>query len=89
MTLARERGFGYGPSKAALNAITKSLSVDLAPRQITVIAITPGWVNTDMGADGAKIEVEESAHGIREVIARASMESTGRFFEYDGAELPW
>ena len=49
MTLARDRGFGYGPSKAALNAITKSLSVDLAPRQITVIAITPGWVNTDMG----------------------------------------
>ena len=89
MTLARDRGFGYGPSKAALNAITKSLSVDLAPRQITVIAITPGWVNTDMGADGAKIEVEESVHGIRKVIARATMESTGHFFEYDGAELPW
>ena len=42
-----------------------------------------------MGADGAKIEVEESVRGIRDVIARATLRSTGRFFEYDGAELPW
>ena len=68
MTLARDRGFGYGPSKAA---------------SANHSAITPGWVNTDMGADGAKIEVEQSVH------ARATMESTGRFFEYDGTELPW
>lgn len=89
ITLARDKGFGYGPSKAALNAITKRLSIELAPRQITVIAITPGWVNTDMGAHGANIEVAESVRGIRDVIARASMHTTGRFFEYDGRELPW
>ena len=69
--------------------LPKACRLNLAPRQIIVIAITPGWVNTDMGADGANIEVEESVRGIRDVIARTTMESTGRFFEYDGVELPW
>ena len=89
ITHARDRGFGYGPSKAALNAITKSLSIDFAPRQITVIAITPGWVNTDMGREGAIIEVEESVRGIRAVIADATIKSSGHFFEYDGSEVAW
>ena len=49
IALADDTGFGYGASKAALNAITKSLSVDWRASNVIVIAITPGWVRTDMG----------------------------------------
>lgn len=89
MTLADDKGFGYGSSKAALNAITKSLSVDFASKLIAVVAITPGWVSTDMGGAEANLTVQESVRGMREVIEGVTMEHSGRFYAYDGQEVPW
>lgn len=40
----------YGASKGAVIAFTKSLAVELAPRNITVNSVAPGWVDTDMAA---------------------------------------
>ena len=79
----------YRASKAALNQISKCISVALAPRGITVILFHPGWVSTDMGGAEAPVAPEDSAAGIRAVIARASPADNGRFFNYDGEELPW
>jgi len=39
---------GYAMSKAALHGITKSLSIELAPRNIRVNCIAPGFVKTPM-----------------------------------------
>ena len=41
----------YGASKAGLNSLSQSLAVALAPRNIHVVAIAPGWVLTDMTKD--------------------------------------
>lgn len=41
---------GYATTKGAIDSLTKALSIDLAPHNITVNAIAPGWVNTQMGA---------------------------------------
>ena len=79
----------YRASKAALNQVSKCLSVALAPRGITVILFHPGWVSTDMGGSQAPVTPEDSAAGIRAVIARATPADNGRFFNYDGEELPW
>jgi len=38
----------YGASKAGLNSLSQSLAVALAPRNIKVVALAPGWVLTDM-----------------------------------------
>src|SRR5512147_222039 len=43
----------YRSSKAALNAVMRSLSVDLKPKNIIVVLLHPGWVRTDMGGPGA------------------------------------
>ncbi len=41
----------YGASKGAVIAFTKSLALELAPRDITVNSVAPGWVDTEMCAD--------------------------------------
>lgn len=79
----------YRSSKAALNAVTKSLSIDLAPRGISACVIHPGWVKTDMGGQNAPLEAPESVSSMRRVIERAHQGGSGKFFDYDGEELPW
>jgi NAD(P)-dependent dehydrogenase (short-subunit alcohol dehydrogenase family) len=79
----------YRASKTALNQVSKCLSVALAPRGITVILFHPGWVSTDMGGTEAPVTPADSAAGIRAVIAGVTAEDNGRFFNYDGEELPW
>jgi len=79
----------YRSSKAALNMVSKSMANDLAERGITVIVFHPGWVRTDMGGRNAAITPKESVEGMREVIARVTLVDSGKFFNFDGRELPW
>jgi NAD(P)-dependent dehydrogenase (short-subunit alcohol dehydrogenase family) len=79
----------YRSSKAAANAVMKSLAIDVQPRDITVVVLHPGWVRTDMGGPGADIDPSESVAGMRRVIGGLSTADNGRFLNYDGASLPW
>ena len=79
----------YRSSKAALNAVIRSLAIDLAPRGIVVVALHPGWVATDMGGAEAPIGPDESVAGMRRVIAGLGSADSGRFYAYDGREIPW
>jgi 3-oxoacyl-[acyl-carrier protein] reductase len=38
----------YGAAKAGLNSLTQSLAIKLAPKNIHLMAVAPGWVQTDM-----------------------------------------
>lgn len=79
----------YRSSKAALNAISKSLSIELAKDGITTLVLHPGWVLTDMGGPNALINAEQSVSGLRQVIDRATLADAGKFIAYDGQEIPW
>lgn len=78
--------YAYRSSKAGLNAIAKSLAIDLAPRRICVLALHPGWAKTE---PGGRVEVDESVAGMRGLIARSGWHQTGSFFAYDNSILPW
>ncbi len=79
----------YRSSKAALNAAVKSLAIDLAPRRVKAVVLHPGWVKTDMGGAGAAITTESSVAGLCRVIDKLTQDMSGRFWNYDGTEIPW
>ena len=79
----------YRSSKTGLNQVVKSLSVDLKPKGITVVALHPGWVKTDMGGPNAPVSIDESVEGMIRVIETTDIKDTGKFLNYDGRELPW
>lgn len=79
----------YSISKAALNMGTRLLAHALADQGVTVFAIHPGWVRTDMGGPKAEVDVADSARGLIAVLDRVGPDDAGRFLTFEGAELPW
>ncbi|MCU0566238.1 MAG: SDR family oxidoreductase [Oculatellaceae cyanobacterium Prado106] len=91
----------YGASKAGLNAFSQSLAQHLAPYNITVTAVAPGWVETDMarpsleGASGNAIRQqsplnrvalpEEIAHTILFLASDQAAFATGAIVDVNGA----
>src|SRR5947199_3816136 len=61
----------YSASKAALNSLSRSLAASLGRRRVTVLAMAPGWVRTDMGGGGASLSVGEKVGGVRQLLAIA------------------
>lgn len=83
---------GYNPyraSKAALNAITKTLAIENHLHHIIIIAMSPGWVSTDMGGANAPLSPEQSVSAMIKQIEKLNHKDTGKFYSYDGRELPW
>src|SRR3954447_26802915 len=79
----------YRTSKAALNMAWSNLALEAKPRGVTVVALSPGWVKTDMGGAGAEITPEESVSAMRKLIGRLTIDDSGHFLRRDGSELPW
>lgn len=81
--------YAYRASKAAANAVIKSLSIDLAARGVIALALHPGWVKTDLGGPLAPLDVQTSVTGMRNVIDAATPSDSGQFLQWDGVRLAW
>jgi len=81
-------GWLYRASKAAVNSVLKDASLVLAGKA-SCISFHPGWVRTEMGGEGADIDVATSVAGMRTVLATVKPEHNGSFFNYDGQLLAW
>jgi NAD(P)-dependent dehydrogenase (short-subunit alcohol dehydrogenase family) len=81
--------YAYRAAKAALNMVIKGLSVDLASRGILTVALSPGWVRTDMGGANAPLDAETAVTGMRKVLAGLTASDSGAFIHYDGSRLSW
>ncbi|HEY0565967.1 MAG TPA: SDR family NAD(P)-dependent oxidoreductase, partial [Terriglobales bacterium] len=78
----------YQVTKAALNAMTRTLAGELRSSGILVNAICPGWVATDMGGASAPRSLAEGAAGIVWAATLPNDGPSGGFFR-DGKPLPW
>jgi NAD(P)-dependent dehydrogenase (short-subunit alcohol dehydrogenase family) len=80
--------FAYDASKAALNAFTVHLAHELKDTKIKVNSAHPGWVKTDMGGEGAMLEVEAGAQTSVELAILQDSGPNGGYFHL-GKPLPW
>lgn len=85
---AGSSGWLYSASKAALNSAVRSAAFALDGRAVCV-AVSPGWVQTDMGGAAAPLTVDRSVADLRAVIARLGPADNGSFIKHDGHVLPW
>jgi NAD(P)-dependent dehydrogenase (short-subunit alcohol dehydrogenase family) len=69
--------------------LARGLAATLAQRGILVVALSPGWVKTDMGGENAPLTPQASVRGLRRVLAALRPDDSGRFLSHDGAEIPW
>ena len=83
------RDVSYNSSKAALNMLTLKQSQVLRADDVTVIALHPGWVRSDMGGPTATLDPAESAAGIVALVDKLAINDTGSFFQWDGSIHPW
>lgn len=81
--------YPYVATKAGLNRLMRSVAIDLKDRGIIVGLIHPGWVQTDMGGEGADITPEESAASIIALTDRWALEDTGEFYKWNGEKHAW
>lgn len=79
----------YCASKAALNMVSRGLAADLAPYQIIVICLDPGWVKTDMGGHSAPLTPHESISAVIKVVDGLTMRQNGHYLNYRGKNVPW
>lgn len=81
--------YPYNSTKAALNMITRGMAFDLRGRGITVVALSPGFVATDMSGPDADLTPEESVSAMRTLIERLGPADSGGFRRYTGEIYPW
>lgn len=88
--------YAYRASKALVNMVTKSMSVDLKPKGISVMALAPGFVATEFGGFGmdnmakmGAMTAEKSVGQMIRAIDELSLETTGRFMTVNkNGEVP-
>lgn len=81
--------YGYRASKAAVNAIGRSLAMDLQPRGVAVFLLHPGYVATDMVGGSGDVTPAQSAAQLVARLDELGMEQTGTFHHANGSVLPW
>ncbi|THX78473.1 NAD(P)-binding protein [Aureobasidium pullulans] len=91
----------YNISKAALNMLTVRYAHQYADAGFTVVALSPGWIKTDMGSQDADLSVEVGVAEVKRVILESGKEQNGKFlninvpkademkWSYDGQDIPW
>ncbi|KAF5311840.1 hypothetical protein D9619_002309 [Psilocybe cf. subviscida] len=90
----------YTVAKASLNMLSHKWGAYLKFDGVTTAAVHPGWAKTDLGEginewmakyapDVPHFTPEEAAANIIKVTEALTLEKTGKFWHYDGTNLPW
>ena len=81
--------YAYRSSKAALNMLIRTISLDVKTKKGKVFLFHPGWVQTDMGGSNAMVTPTDSVNGIRRLIDTDQCVQENGYYDYQGKLLPW
>jgi NAD(P)-dependent dehydrogenase (short-subunit alcohol dehydrogenase family) len=77
----------YSASKAALNML--GIAFSIRHPDLSVVLMHPGWVKTDMGGDGAPLDIPTSVHGMADVIDQHRGKPGVAYVDYSGQKIAW
>jgi NAD(P)-dependent dehydrogenase (short-subunit alcohol dehydrogenase family) len=80
--------FAYDASKAAVNSFTVHLAHELRNTTVKVNSAHPGWVKTELGGDGAMMDITEGAKTGVQLATLPDDGASGGFFHL-GQHVPW
>ncbi|MCM3413626.1 SDR family oxidoreductase [Metabacillus litoralis] len=81
--------YPYALSKSALNMFSEQLRKYLKNDGVSVYAVHPGWIRTDMGGEKAPGTPEESAHGIMDIMEKKiEVNCNSSFINTKGEAMP-
>ncbi len=81
--------YAYRASKAALNAVMKSIAIDLQKVGIKILLMHPGWIKTDMGTDEGILTQQESVESMIKIINSYAGKEIAPFLDCNGKIIPW
>lgn len=90
--------YSYRSSKAALNMLIKSISIEWSriAKRATILSLHPGTTDTPLSKpfqtnvpEGKLFDADDVARQLLSIIERSTPQESGRFFAYNGEELPW
>lgn len=81
--------YNYRASKAGLNMVNSSLSIDLKGDGIAAVVLHPGYVVTNLTGGLGDVHTDESVAGMTAVLDKVTLADTGKFFHFQGQEIEW
>ena len=79
----------YRASKSALNQLMRSFAARHVDDPRTLLLVDPGWVQTQLGGEGAALSIDESASGVVDTITGHEQKGGLHFVDYQNRTLPW
>jgi NAD(P)-dependent dehydrogenase (short-subunit alcohol dehydrogenase family) len=79
----------YRASKSALNQLMRSFAARHADDPRTLLLVDPGWVQTELGGEGAPLSVDESVSGVVDTITAHQGEGGLQFVDHRNQTVPW
>ncbi|KAJ5110536.1 hypothetical protein N7532_001071 [Penicillium argentinense] len=108
-SIARAQEYAQSPTpaykitKAALNMLTVQYAQSFASEGLTFLAVSPGWLRTDLGSQRADLPVETGAEKVVDIVLKTGPHQNGKFVnihvpgwekapgpnQYEGKEVEW
>jgi NAD(P)-dependent dehydrogenase (short-subunit alcohol dehydrogenase family) len=85
----RTSEYAYCMSKSALNMASRILQNYLKPRGFKVLAVHPGWMQTDMGGPEADIHPDEAAESVYDLAMKQWQPEDEIYMDYRGRVISW
>jgi len=79
----------YRASKSALNQLMRSFAARHTGDPHTLLLIAPGWVKTELGGPGARLEISESIPGVADTIDAQAGKGGLQYLDYQGRTVRW